>query len=144
MPMGMVHVGHVWMRVPHRRVPMEMRVRFAGRIEYAIRAGDAHRARGGGRAIPGCGLSPRVSRVPGNPAEGDADQFRGRSGHQPIWPHARPECRNSPLGLAVEYSTLYLTDRFKPSRLPTDEPLYQRISLVEFAFDRAAIKPQPP
>lgn len=37
-------------------------------------------------------------------------------------------------GFAVEYSTLYLTDRFKPGRLPKDEPLHQFIPLVEFAF----------
>jgi len=38
-------------------------------------------------------------------------------------------------GFAVEYSTLYLTDRFKPGRLPKDEPLHQFVPLVEFAFD---------
>jgi len=38
-------------------------------------------------------------------------------------------------GFAVEYSTLYLTDRFKPGRLPKEEPLHQLIPLVEFAFD---------
>ena len=38
-------------------------------------------------------------------------------------------------GFAVEYSTLYLTDRFTPGRLPKDEPLHQFIPLVEFAFD---------
>jgi hypothetical protein len=38
-------------------------------------------------------------------------------------------------GFAIEYSTLYLTDRFKPGRLPKEEPLHQFIPLVEFAFD---------
>jgi len=38
-------------------------------------------------------------------------------------------------GSAVEYSTLYLTDRFKPGRLPKDEPLHQLIPLVELAFE---------
>jgi hypothetical protein len=38
-------------------------------------------------------------------------------------------------GLAIEYSTLYLTDRFAPGKLPKDEPLHQLIPLVEFAFD---------
>jgi hypothetical protein len=38
-------------------------------------------------------------------------------------------------GFAVEYSTLYLSDRFKPGQLPKDEPLHQLIPLVEFAFD---------
>jgi len=38
-------------------------------------------------------------------------------------------------GLAIEYSTLYLTDRFKPGQLPKDEPLHQLVPLVEFAFD---------
>jgi hypothetical protein len=37
-------------------------------------------------------------------------------------------------GFAVEYSTLYLTNRFKPGQLPKDEPLHQWIPLVEFAF----------
>jgi len=38
-------------------------------------------------------------------------------------------------GFAVEYSTLYLTDRFVPGKLPDEEPLFQVIPLVEFAFD---------
>jgi hypothetical protein len=38
-------------------------------------------------------------------------------------------------GFAIEYSTLYLTDRFKPGSLPKEEPLHQFIPLVEFAFD---------
>jgi hypothetical protein len=38
-------------------------------------------------------------------------------------------------GLAVEFSTLYLTSRFTPGRLPKDEPLNQFVPLVEFAFD---------
>jgi len=38
-------------------------------------------------------------------------------------------------GFAVEYSTLYLTDRFVPGVLPKEEPLHQFIPLVEFAFD---------
>jgi hypothetical protein len=38
-------------------------------------------------------------------------------------------------GLALEYSTLYLTDRFTPGELPEDEPLDQLVPLVEFAFD---------
>lgn len=38
-------------------------------------------------------------------------------------------------GFAIEYSTLYLTDRFKPGQLPKDEPLHQFVPLVEFAFD---------
>jgi hypothetical protein len=37
-------------------------------------------------------------------------------------------------GFAVEYSTLYLTSRFKPGQLPKDEPLHQFVPLVEFAF----------
>ncbi|WP_432257556.1 hypothetical protein [Cupriavidus sp. TMH.W2] len=36
---------------------------------------------------------------------------------------------------AVEYSTLYLTDRFVPGVLPKEEPLHQFVPLVEFAFD---------
>jgi hypothetical protein len=40
-------------------------------------------------------------------------------------------------GLAVEFSTLYLTDRFTPGKLPKDEPLKQFVPLVEFAFDSA-------
>jgi len=38
-------------------------------------------------------------------------------------------------GFALEYSTLYLTDRFVPGVLPKEEPLHQWIPLVEFAFD---------
>jgi hypothetical protein len=38
-------------------------------------------------------------------------------------------------GFAIEYSTLYLTDRFKPGVLPKEEPLHQLIPLVEFAFE---------
>jgi len=38
-------------------------------------------------------------------------------------------------GFAIEYSTLYLTNRFKPGQLPKDEPLHQFVPLVEFAFD---------
>ena len=38
-------------------------------------------------------------------------------------------------GFAVEYSTLYLTARFKPGQLPKDEPLHQLVPLVELAFD---------
>jgi hypothetical protein len=38
-------------------------------------------------------------------------------------------------GFAIEYSTLYLTDRFKPGVLPKVEPLHQLIPLIEFAFD---------
>ena len=38
-------------------------------------------------------------------------------------------------GFAVEYSPLYLTDRFQPGVLPKEEPLHQFIPLVEFAFD---------
>jgi hypothetical protein len=38
-------------------------------------------------------------------------------------------------GFAIEYSTLYLTSRFKPGQLPKEEPLHQLVPLVEFAFD---------
>ena len=38
-------------------------------------------------------------------------------------------------GFALEYSTLYLTDRFTPGQLPDQEPLNQLVPLVEFAFD---------
>lgn len=38
-------------------------------------------------------------------------------------------------GFAIEYSTLYLTDRFTAGQLPKDEPLHQFVPLVEFAFD---------
>jgi hypothetical protein len=37
-------------------------------------------------------------------------------------------------GFSVQYSTLYLTDRFKPGRPPKNEPLNQWVPLVEFAF----------
>jgi hypothetical protein len=38
-------------------------------------------------------------------------------------------------GLAVEFSTLYLTKRFTPGKLPKEEPLNQFVPLVEFSFD---------
>lgn len=38
-------------------------------------------------------------------------------------------------GFSIQYSTLYLTDRLRPGRLPRDEPLNQWVPLVEFAFD---------
>src|SRR3984893_8368066 len=45
-------------------------------------------------------------------------------------------------GLAVEFSTLYLTNRFTPGKLPKQEPLNQFVPLVEFAFDSAP-EPKP-
>jgi hypothetical protein len=38
-------------------------------------------------------------------------------------------------GFALEFSTLYLTKRFTPGKLPKEEPLNQFVPLVEFAFD---------
>src|SRR5215510_15603455 len=38
-------------------------------------------------------------------------------------------------GFALEFSTLYLTNRFTPGKLPKDEPLNQLVPLVEFSFD---------
>lgn len=38
-------------------------------------------------------------------------------------------------GFSIQYSTLYLTDRFTPGRLPKNEPVHQFVPLVEFAFD---------
>ena len=35
----------------------------------------------------------------------------------------------------LEFSTLYLTSRFTPGKLPKDEPLNQLVPLVEFSFD---------
>jgi hypothetical protein len=40
-------------------------------------------------------------------------------------------------GFAVEFSTLYLTSRFTPGKLPKEESLNQFVPLVEFAFDSA-------
>jgi hypothetical protein len=40
-------------------------------------------------------------------------------------------------GFAVEFSTLYLTKRFTPGKLPKEEPLNQLVPLVEFSFDSA-------
>jgi hypothetical protein len=37
-------------------------------------------------------------------------------------------------GFALEFSTLYLTSRFTPGRLPKQEPLNQLVPLVEFSF----------
>ena len=36
---------------------------------------------------------------------------------------------------ALEFSTLYLTSRFTPGKLPKDEPLNQLVPLIEFSFD---------
>ncbi len=38
-------------------------------------------------------------------------------------------------GFSIQYSTLYLTDRFTPGKLPKNEPVHQFIPLIEFAFD---------
>ena len=38
-------------------------------------------------------------------------------------------------GVALEFSTLYLTRRFTPGKLPKEEPLNQFVPLVEFSFD---------
>jgi hypothetical protein len=38
-------------------------------------------------------------------------------------------------GFAVEFSTLYLTNRFTPGKLPKEEPLNQFVPLIEFSFD---------
>src|SRR5215475_6697325 len=38
-------------------------------------------------------------------------------------------------GFSIQYSTFYLTSRFRPGKLPQAEPLHQFIPLVEFAFD---------
>jgi len=38
-------------------------------------------------------------------------------------------------GFAIEFSTLYLTNRFTPGKLPKEEPLNQFVPLIEFAFD---------
>jgi hypothetical protein len=37
-------------------------------------------------------------------------------------------------GFALEFSTLYLTSRFTPGKLPKEEPLKQLVPLVEFSF----------
>jgi hypothetical protein len=37
-------------------------------------------------------------------------------------------------GFALEFSTLYLTSRFTPGKLPKEEPLNQLVPLVEFSF----------
>jgi hypothetical protein len=47
-------------------------------------------------------------------------------------------------GLAVKFSTLYLTNRFTPGKLPKEEPLNQFVPLVEFAFDSAPGKKLSP
>ena len=38
-------------------------------------------------------------------------------------------------GFALEFSTLYLTSRFTPGKLPKKDPLNQLVPLVEFSFD---------
>jgi hypothetical protein len=37
-------------------------------------------------------------------------------------------------GFALEFSTLYLTSRFTPGKLPKQEPLNQLVPLIEFSF----------
>jgi hypothetical protein len=37
-------------------------------------------------------------------------------------------------GFALEFSTLYLTSRFTPGKLPKEDPLNQLVPLVEFSF----------
>src|SRR6516164_675604 len=37
-------------------------------------------------------------------------------------------------GFALEFSTLYLTNRFTPGKLPKKEPLNQLVPLIEFSF----------
>jgi hypothetical protein len=44
-------------------------------------------------------------------------------------------------GLSIQYSTFYLTPRFTPGRLPSQEPLYQFIPIVEFVVDSPIGKP---
>jgi hypothetical protein len=36
MPVPVMHVGHMRVRMPHRRMAMKMRVRFARRVEAAM------------------------------------------------------------------------------------------------------------
>ncbi|MBV9812440.1 MAG: hypothetical protein JO326_06800 [Acetobacteraceae bacterium] len=50
-------------------------------------------------------------------------------------PSVGPAVETLHWGFAIEYSTLYLTSRFKPGQLPKNEPLHQLVPLVEFAFD---------
>jgi hypothetical protein len=38
-------------------------------------------------------------------------------------------------GFSIQYSTFYLTSRYTPGKLPKNEPVYQFIPLIEFAFD---------
>jgi hypothetical protein len=38
-------------------------------------------------------------------------------------------------GFALEFSTLYLTNRFAPGKLPRREPVNQLVPLIEFSFD---------
>lgn len=38
-------------------------------------------------------------------------------------------------GFAIEFSSLYLTNRFTPGKLPKKEPLNQLVPLIEFSFD---------
>jgi len=43
-------------------------------------------------------------------------------------------------GFALEYSTLFLTNRFLHGHLPDDEPLHQFVPIVEFAFESSALQ----
>jgi hypothetical protein len=63
-------------------------------------------------------------------------EFAGdRSAAAASGPMARPASKVLHWGFALEFSTLYLTDRFTPGVLPREEPLHQFVPLIEFAFD---------
>jgi len=63
---------------------------------------------------------------------------------------AHTQCYTLHWGFAIEFSTLYLTDRFTPGKLPKEEPLNQLVPLVEFSFvsprgekTAATMRPEP-
>lgn len=75
------------------------------------------------------------SLVEGVPTRGAEANLRHSATSGALVPTEATQLPTLHWGVALEYSTLYLTDRFNPGELPKDEPLDQFVPLVEIAFD---------
>jgi hypothetical protein len=69
------------------------------------------------------------------PTRGSSANFGLDPATGELGPTLTPNVDTLHWGFAIQYSTLYLTDRFTPGRLPKQEPLNQLVPLIEFAFD---------
>jgi len=69
------------------------------------------------------------------PIRGSSTNFALDPATGRLGPTLTPNVDTLHWGFAIQYSTLYLTDRFTPGRLPKQEPLNQLVPLIEFAFD---------